>query len=140
MIFRGTQSVRSARIVRETRYFTHVVFAYLVVRAVFVFVAFDYVASDVRVSVITGLTVAHRSMIDRRTHGVSSTNHFFAHVNALGLCTRASRKLKNFHQYVYGVFVSSNFITCPIVLVLQISALSQLSFPKHRNSWTQMLF
>lgn len=91
MVFGGAQGIRSTRVVRQTRYFTHVVFANFIVGTIFVLVAFDFVAPDVRVPVETGFAVADGLMVDGRTLGVSPANHLLAHVDAL--CLRVTRKL-----------------------------------------------
>lgn len=90
MVLRRAQSVRPTRIVRQARYLAHVVLAYFVVRTILVLVTLDFVASDMRVPVIAGLAITNRLMVDRRTLGVPSTNHLFAHVDALGLHTNAN--------------------------------------------------
>lgn len=90
MVFRRAQGVRAARVVGQTRYFANMVFANLVVGTVFVFVALDPVTSDVRVSVVAGLAIANRPVVDGRTLRVSAADHFFAHLVTLGLKYRTT--------------------------------------------------
>lgn len=82
------------------------IFADFVVRAIFVFVTFDFMTSHVRVPVITGFAITNRPVVDRRTLGVSSANHFVAYVQTLGLSVKT---VKLSYKHLITLYLASSF-------------------------------
>lgn len=85
VIFCRTQSIWSTWIICKTWYFAHVIFTYFIICTIFVFIAFNFMTSDMWISMVSRFTITNRSMVNCWTLGMSSTNYFFTYGNTLCL-------------------------------------------------------